>query len=40
MCTIDEFACRKGDDIRVVTVLLEIMTIVTILPFLGMIFLA
>ena len=25
MCAIDEVVCRKGDDIRVATVLLEIM---------------
>ena len=39
MCTIDEFVCRKVDDIRVVTVLLEIMTIVAILPFVSAILL-
>ena len=40
MCTTDEFVCRKGGDIRVVTVLLEIMTILTILPFVSIVFLA
>ena len=40
MCTIDEFVCRKVDDIRVVTVWLEIMTIVAILPFVSVVFLA
>ena len=40
MCTIDEFVCRKGDDITVVTVLLEITTILAILPFVSMVFLA
>ena len=40
ICATDEFVCREGDDIRVVTVSLEIMIIVAILPFLSMIFLA
>ena len=39
MCTIDEFFCRKGGNIRVVTVLLEMMTMVAILSFVGMVFL-
>ena len=40
MGTIDEFVCRKGGDIRVVAVLLEIITIVAILAFVSMVFLA
>ena len=29
MCTIDEFVCCKGDDINVVTILLEIMVTIS-----------
>ena len=39
MSASDELVCRKGDDIRVVTVLFEIMTIAAILPFWAWLFL-